>query len=155
MLFFGKTFANFIERCHRIALAHVDDEVKIHNAYSLRHYLSCFLLARECIIASMPLNLPSSRKCVANHISALLSTRASAILNAMARPSRVLVPRPSSSMIARLFRSIFLDRSVSVQEARTNEYKDYLKINAVSLISDAKVETFASILSSIDTRANS
>jgi hypothetical protein len=31
----------------------------------------------------------------------------------------------------------------------------YLRMNAVSLISDAKVETFASMLSSIDTRANS
>lgn len=46
----------------------------------------------------------SGRKCVAKKTLALLRTSASEMARAMASPSRVLVPRPSSSMMALLAR---------------------------------------------------
>lgn len=49
-------------------------------------------------------------------MSARLSDNASAMLRAIARPSLVLVPLPSSSIIARLFSSIFLQLRVSKTE---------------------------------------
>lgn len=75
------------------------------------------------------------------------------MLNAIASPSLVLVPRPSSSMITRLFFPIFL-KTISGTSFQLF-HQVYLSMNAVSLISDANVETLASIQSSIDTLANS
>lgn len=71
----------------------------------------------------------------------------------MARPSLVLVPLPSSSIIARLLLSMFL-QNVSLMNC-CNEKGVYLRMKAVSLISAAKEDTLASIQSSMETRANS
>ncbi len=74
---------------------------------------------------------------MANQTKALLSTKASATAMAMDRPSRVLVPRPSSSMTTMLRLSMLR------------------RMKAVSRISAAKVETLASMLSSMEIRAKS
>jgi hypothetical protein len=77
------------------------------------------------------------------------------MLRAIARPSRVLVPRPSSSMIARLFFPMFLSMIGSAWRLERFQTRTYLRMNAVSRISEANVETLASMQSSIDTLANS
>ena len=52
--------------------------------------------------------------------------------------------------------TIFVNVSeiVNSEAQRQGKTQQYLRINAVSLISDANVETLASMLSSIETRAN-
>jgi len=73
---------------------------------------------------------------------------------AMERPSRVLVPLPSSSMITLLY-SVRLPYETD----RCNAYRLCLStlcsMKAASRISAANVDTFASILSSTETRAKS
>lgn len=112
-----------------------------------------------------------SLKCVANqtractimsegHLSStyghtLLETKASAIAKAMANPSRVLVPRPSSSTMALSLVSeeLVLD-TLSLQSYKLRRSM-LRKMNEISFISAANVDTFVSMLSSMPSRAKS
>lgn len=72
---------------------------------------------------------------------------------AMAKPSRVDVPRPSSSIIARLLPLIFLCQvMISIWERADHIAASYLKMKAISLISTEKVDIFASMQSSVEVR---
>ena len=106
------------------------------------------------------------RACIAvktsvRSVLTLLSTNASATLNAMASPSRVLVPRPSSSIIAlshvALDGGVYTTAETCASGEGTNmpPFSMFFRINAVSRISEAKVDILASMLSSVVTRAKS
>jgi hypothetical protein len=100
-----------------------------------------------------PGNVPISSKWVTNQTRPPLLISASAMAMAIARPSRVLVPRPSSSMIARLSPSMFLVAVRMCCQAQGSP--SHRRMKAISLISREKLDILLSMLSSIDTRANS
>lgn len=68
-------------------------------------------------------------------------------------PSLVLVPRPSSSMMVKLFSLTFL-LEVLVRFYWSGDIA-YLRMKAISRISSEKVDIFASMLSSVDILTNS
>lgn len=70
---------------------------------------------------------------------------------AMASPSLVLVPLPSSSMIA--LKSLVKNRKLS-SSAYMERLSMFRRMNAISLISAAKVETLLSMLSFVPILAN-
>ena len=76
-------------------------EVEVQDAGFVCQYLG-FPVVSTIVKGSGFKFLPISTKCVANQTLALLSIKASAMAKAIATPSLVLVPRPSSSMMARL-----------------------------------------------------
>ena len=74
--------------------------------------------------------------------------------SAMASPSLVLVPRPSSSMIAILWLSTFLSLKLThrlISPSRVGI--THLKMKAISRISNEKLDRFDSMLSSVVTLA--
>jgi len=78
------------------------------------------------------------------------------IAMAMASPSVGEVPRPSSSIITRLFFVARLERlSSHTRNREKSQYASYLKIIFISSISTAKVPKLRSGLSSVDKRVKS
>jgi hypothetical protein len=76
------------------------------------------------------------------------------------RNSKAISGTGASAKLIDNSETILIDISVQTRVSTPNQLLiwldiTYLRMNAVSLISDAKVETFASMLSSIDTRAKS
>ena len=133
--------------------AHLDCQMQVLNSSTLAHNrgkifeVSC--KPNESLEPGQQDNL--ERK---NDVTTLLETRASAMANAMARPSLVLVPRPSSSMM-----TLKLGQPCTIYSRITRTYKlrrsTFRRIKAISLISAENVETLVSMLSSIPNRANS
>lgn len=84
----------------------------------------------------------------------LLDTRASEMAIAMARPSCVLVPLPSSSMMA-LWSSQYAIEDLMERATDMLRLSMLFRMKAISFISAANVDMFISMLSSAERRAKS
>jgi hypothetical protein len=133
--------------------AHLDRQMQVLNSSTFAHNRGKIFEVSCKPNESLELGQHDKRE-RRNIVTTLLETRASAMANAMAMPSLVLVPRPSSSMI-----TLKLGQPCTIYSKIITTYKlrrsTFLRMKAISLISAANVETLVSMLSSIPNRANS